>query len=399
MQTASLVRRCLVIGLCATGLVCCADSTDSDGDVLAEATVGAEGGRLEGDGLLLEIPAGALDGPTDLSVSIASHELPGAALLTPVLQFEPEGLRFERPATLELTLEGSGEGVVFWSQDDGEYGVIGRIEGGRGSVELQHFSSGGGAECTTVNACICTADDQLGGSACYHQPCDSADGRCPIQTCTPDTTGTFIGQNGGANSGWIIRPQRQCSCECRGSVTYTWSGQTDPRAYLCRRPLREVNGIPICASDLRGQEPTLPTDEEPEVPIERTDFALDAWLAPTPPLEDDPNPTATCAAVTGPCQGTGYWMDWSSADAAGYNREASGELAACEPVLTEFLWRQVPCTYEGCGPRPIGEVMELRARAADQSREPGDPEPTVVDYQDNPYFSLAECFEDTDPGL
>lgn len=83
-------------------------------DFALRATVGPEGGRLEGAadgplaGVVLDIPAGALDGPTELVVSAAVDGTPLATTaerIGPHVALEPAGLRFAVPARLTVPFD------------------------------------------------------------------------------------------------------------------------------------------------------------------------------------------------------------------------------------------------------------------------------------------------------
>lgn len=85
----------------------------------ASATVDTSGGFVRAPGgLALELPFGALDGPVALQASATTLPPPaGLAALSPVYQFEPEGLLFSRPVKVTLPLPpGVTEASVYWSR-------------------------------------------------------------------------------------------------------------------------------------------------------------------------------------------------------------------------------------------------------------------------------------------
>lgn len=139
---------------------------------LASALIGDEGGRIEAPGLTLEIPAGALGEPIQLSVFEAPSPFPERELLTPVFRFEPDGLTFDAPATVELTIPDGQAGVVFWSRPDGSgYELVGLAHDGVGRASVGHFSEGYADGCgDTVDLCLCDADMEPHGVVCGHDP-------------------------------------------------------------------------------------------------------------------------------------------------------------------------------------------------------------------------------------
>ena len=76
-----------------TGLLQCSElPSDSDTE-----TIGSAGGRLTAGPHTLVIPAGALDKPTKITMSVRNGRGVNA------VHFEPEGLKFERSAALTMS--------------------------------------------------------------------------------------------------------------------------------------------------------------------------------------------------------------------------------------------------------------------------------------------------------
>lgn len=121
-----------------------APATDA-GPMVAEE-VDEEGGTVELEGeLTLEIPPGAVDGATMITVAVSSEPPPEDAA-GPVYEFGPEGLVFAHPVTITLALpDGVSDGDVYWSRADGSGGydnVGGEVDGDVISTQVVHFSSG-----------------------------------------------------------------------------------------------------------------------------------------------------------------------------------------------------------------------------------------------------------------
>lgn len=105
--------------------------------------VGRRGGTLRFGGNSLEIPEGALDH----TVRITARVVPNVDYL--LVEFEPSGLRFDRPVTLSLNVAGcalpyGSDPEVVYVGHDGR--VLERIEAAfarwwhRVSAPIQHFS-------------------------------------------------------------------------------------------------------------------------------------------------------------------------------------------------------------------------------------------------------------------
>lgn len=86
------------------------------------ASVGPEGGRVElGDDVSLQIPAGALEVATTITVTQSDEAPPtGLDARSPVYRFEPEGLRFAQPVTVSVKTQGDpATQALYWSADPG----------------------------------------------------------------------------------------------------------------------------------------------------------------------------------------------------------------------------------------------------------------------------------------
>lgn len=127
------------------------DPDASDGAVekpsTASATIGGEGGRIEVLGLTLEVPEGALQEDTLVTVTRTELAAPGSGY-TPLYRFDPEGLVFDLPASVSFWLPPdflSKPLTTFWSKRD-EPSVYEDIGGEIGAdaivARTSHFSTG-----------------------------------------------------------------------------------------------------------------------------------------------------------------------------------------------------------------------------------------------------------------
>lgn len=112
--------------------------------VVTQATIGVEGGRLTTtDGVILDVPFGALAEPTTLTVTTSTLEV--AASLSPVYVFEPEGTVFARPLDVTLPLPaGVTSASMYWSRlgKPGFDPIGGTIDAAAGTITATtgHFS-------------------------------------------------------------------------------------------------------------------------------------------------------------------------------------------------------------------------------------------------------------------
>ncbi len=123
-----------------------------DGTVGTGATVtmdvGTDGGTVELEGVTLEIPAGALVGTESITVTSTTDVAPnGFSKLSPIYEFEPDGLVFEVPATVTIAFTGSDGDApsLIWSSSVAGGGfddLGGTIVGDELTGEVGHFSKG-----------------------------------------------------------------------------------------------------------------------------------------------------------------------------------------------------------------------------------------------------------------
>ena len=198
----------------------------ADVTLLATKAVGPEGGLLVADGLALAIPAGALSATTEVSVHLSKTKPESIALGSPVFRFEPEGLAFDAPVEVALTVElpEGAEANLYWSLPGGEgWQVIGspQVVGPSGKAELRgftrHFSEAyGGVSCAPTalpGNCDCISDDAKdGGRLCTTNP------GLPTEPCPPGGQ-IFRGVEGDSCAGTGLVPVFLTTCFCSGDTT------------------------------------------------------------------------------------------------------------------------------------------------------------------------------------
>ncbi|HEY8073560.1 MAG TPA: hypothetical protein VIF62_05615, partial [Labilithrix sp.] len=87
----------------------------------ASSIVGPSGGTVEGEGVRLDVPEGALQASVAIRIERTEDPAPdGFAALTPLFHFTPEGLTFAKPATVWIEYQGdAATAVVVWSSGAG----------------------------------------------------------------------------------------------------------------------------------------------------------------------------------------------------------------------------------------------------------------------------------------
>jgi hypothetical protein len=124
----------------------------------ASGRIGPAGGELVLDDLELQVPPGAVNAETEITVTVTDEPVPGSFTgFSPVYRFEPEGTVFETPVTVRLPFAGDREtATVFWTAAGGGSFVPlrTRVEGGVAVVEATHFSSAFvGTACSGEDCC------------------------------------------------------------------------------------------------------------------------------------------------------------------------------------------------------------------------------------------------------
>ncbi len=109
------------------------------------ATIGPSGGTVTtGNGTTVEIPLGAVDASTTITVSESETPAPEGAV-SPLIDFGPDGIVFAHPVKVTIPLTRStGKLTTFWTKHDGSgtfEPVGGTIVGDSMVVEVTHFSS------------------------------------------------------------------------------------------------------------------------------------------------------------------------------------------------------------------------------------------------------------------
>jgi hypothetical protein len=289
-------------------LVCAACGDDLRGErVVAVAVIGAEGGTIEGNGIALDVPAGALGEATTITISTAATPLDeNYVALSPVFQFEPDGLTFEKPVAVRIAAPGAETGVVLWTAKHGRtLEWAGYVTAGVGYGEITHFSEGVAADefgaCETetcVGGACAGLDDNCTGAGCAGPTCNVEE--APLEACRDicycdsndrfdhmcasnpgdpriscPATNAAVGKilangsyerdaqgneflarrNGDACSGYSIRPYVLPSCFCIANAGPPANG-----ANLCRTGRWVNKAAPPnfnwqCDSDIEGQAP------------------------------------------------------------------------------------------------------------------------------------------------
>lgn len=105
----------LMLGFLAVGTVGCGSDDSSDGggqqspQTVSKDVSAATGGTVEGPGVKLDIPPGALSEDTTISVTVKSKAgIPGQdTVASSVFEMGPDGLQFSQPVTVRLDFDAS----------------------------------------------------------------------------------------------------------------------------------------------------------------------------------------------------------------------------------------------------------------------------------------------------
>ena len=112
--------------------------------------MGVDGGTLDTDGgVVLDIPAGAVDSNTTITVTENAAPAPtGYPAQSSLYAFGPDGTVFAHPIDVELPLPaGVSNAAIYWSRVVEDGGTIydnigGTVANGKVSAQVVHFSSG-----------------------------------------------------------------------------------------------------------------------------------------------------------------------------------------------------------------------------------------------------------------
>jgi hypothetical protein len=131
----------------------------------ASALIDESGGELRLGELRVEVPPGALSEATTIRVTVTDDAAPsGLTLYSPVLRFEPEGLRFARPIRVTIPFDGDARfASVYWTTEgSGAFSALPTdVAGVQASAETHHFSRAFvGAGCQG-DACCTRATGEL----------------------------------------------------------------------------------------------------------------------------------------------------------------------------------------------------------------------------------------------
>src|SRR5262245_9925015 len=110
-------------------------------DGIVRKEIGPEGGTLEGYGMRVDVPPGALAQVTELTLEALDGAAPTAAL-SPLYRFGPDGLDFALPIHAEVTVPEDARGTLYWSLRDNDAGfrAVGFALAGHGGGYASHFS-------------------------------------------------------------------------------------------------------------------------------------------------------------------------------------------------------------------------------------------------------------------
>jgi hypothetical protein len=195
-------------------IAACGGSDDSAGaPPVATASVGPTGGTVQGSGVTLRVPEGAVSQTVTISIAPAAQgSAPiGYTALSPVFVFSPDGLQFAKPATVEIGVT-SSDGttpVIVWESSTGSIDELPTTANGAVlTASVMHFSQGfaghraSGAPTNDEDATPSGGDDA------------SSDGSGGGDSGHPITDASTCNQNGGS----CDAGSQCCSGSCNGGT-------------------------------------------------------------------------------------------------------------------------------------------------------------------------------------
>lgn len=129
-------------------VACLPFDSDSDSDApppTAAVMVGPAGGQIDVDGVVLDIPAGALEDSVEIRIVDTGEAPPPPYVgLSTVWSFEPDGLVFAAPVEVQIPYDASAPVPrFFWSDDAGGYTALdATFADGMATASIEHFSTG-----------------------------------------------------------------------------------------------------------------------------------------------------------------------------------------------------------------------------------------------------------------
>jgi hypothetical protein len=227
----------------------CSSSDQTSVDTTSRL-VGPDGATIQLGEVAIDIPPGALTSPQTISISRTSEGAPyGYVASSPVYRFQPEGLKFAKPAT--VIFNGAKQGTtVVWSSGATTFEPLPTTTmGTTNRASTMHFSRGLLATPTCENAGSCSVEGATCGS--FEAICDGTNATekrtdCTCSgsawTCTTveracnsdSDAGVPSDAGAGADSGDAPDGGAACQLPDAGSV--------DSGAYLCSRVLGTAGG-------------------------------------------------------------------------------------------------------------------------------------------------------------
>jgi hypothetical protein len=189
---ASLPFRTILAALMVTMLAACGSTSSPPAASKASTSIiGAAGGQVSMSGVVLNVPSGALAGPTPITVTEDPAGPPaGYVALTPLFRFSPDGIVFARPVTVTFTtIESMPSAHVYWSRPTGpDYDLLPTTwSGTTATAAVTHFSGGfvgslaedGGGFADAVASSDASAEDATASAEASAEDATTADEGAP----------------------------------------------------------------------------------------------------------------------------------------------------------------------------------------------------------------------------
>ena len=136
------------IAILSLALVACGGGDDDGGGgtdptVVLMESVGAGGGSFDGDGVRVSVPADAVTGTIELTVTSQDQAVAGYTRYSPVFTFEPRDQVVEGSILVEIEAS-EADGIFYWTDLGSEtFGVVGgAYDGDWVAATVDHLGRG-----------------------------------------------------------------------------------------------------------------------------------------------------------------------------------------------------------------------------------------------------------------
>ena len=318
----------------------------------ATVAVSVDGGQVATEsGLTLDIPYGALDSSTTITVTTTDQTQPGAT--TPVYEFGPEGTVFAKPVTVTLPFTGTS-GTVYWSRLDGSGfdpigGVIDPVAHTI-TAETFHFSLGYvGPAVTTRTVSGGASNTFISASLRQNQPLPIADGE--VEAIVSDGNGGFTSLPATGGTGTFTIPNVPSNGDYLlhyGLNYLVTSSNTPDLGFLTpgRPNLVPLTQESLVTLNLSGLESWTQSDQLEWFSTEANDWDFNTERLANPFIEDGMTTATLDINVADVDGGPGSEIHSAEGHRAAVGQLTAQETAEHTPYVAMTRVAQFPSTFD-----------------------------------------------------